>query len=223
MEKEINSNQLADYIDKLLGNTNSLGIAALDQAQHLLTRTHATQVQESERLLKKYGAQNERVQTAQARVSFNSFFAKTLDQGVIRAKLEIAPKTAGVWQLHGRVFDVDLNPQKDITVFLTTDPKASWLRDIGHACTDERGYYSLIVKDKSLLKLVQSPLYLAASNAQQEVVYRSSENLMGQAKVGERLYRDIVLNDKTCVEPPSGDVIKVEKPNITVAPSTKGE
>ena len=67
------------------------------------------------------------------------------------------------------------------------------------------------------------PLYLAASNAQQEIVYHSSENLTEQAKVGERLYRDIVLNDKTCVEPPSGDVIKEEKPNITVAPSTKGE
>jgi hypothetical protein len=49
------------------------------------------------------------------------------------------------WVLHGNVFDGSRKPIQGVTVALYE--KDTWVQNLGFACTDENGYFVLMVKD----------------------------------------------------------------------------
>jgi hypothetical protein len=62
---------------------------------------------------------------------------------IARAETAAPSVDPSKWVLHGYVRRKDLTPAPDLTVALV-DAQGQWLRGLGFACTDGRGYFQLV-------------------------------------------------------------------------------
>lgn len=112
--------------------------------------------------------------------------------------------------VHGRALQAKNNQGiPRLTVFLS-DREKQWIRVLGYACTDERGYFALIYppkNDKSTPEPPKEQVFLMVGDAERPILYRSSEAL--KIKPGQVIYREIFLSDtdvaKICVMPPDAN------------------
>ena len=111
--------------------------------------------------------------------------------------------------VHGLVLDKERRGVKGLTVGLS-DKNGQWIRKLGYACTDEKGYFTLrykpqeSIKDRAALKEVEGKagLFLIISDAEQKIIYRDSHPLF--ITPGLIDYRVIILDDKSVCLPPEG-------------------
>ena len=131
------------------------------------------------------------------------------------------------WTLHGFVRDPELQGQPKLTVALYSRA-GQWIEVLGHACTDERGYFQLRYppgagpgKEGGALP-TQRELFIWVSN-KQEVLYRDKKPTT--AALGEIKYREIILGGESdcCSPPPSEPPSKVPPKEATsiAKPSAK--
>ncbi len=174
----------------------------LANAQSLQQVNADAQDKELDRLVKKYGEQHPRVQKIQARQVYNKEMFVGLNHEVDRANIKTSFSDASAWQIHGRVYDGKAEPLNKVTVFLadTTDKSP---KTIGFSCTDERGYYSIILDENKIKEYEQrlDKIYLLVYGANQSVIFRSKEPV--QISQGHVEYRDIFIETQkdTCQEP----------------------
>ncbi len=89
-----------------------------------------------------YGADS--TEAASANQAVTTAQARTAQLQVVSQKASTAPPvvaSAG-WVLHGRVYDANLNPQEQCTVFMV-DAQNNYIGDYGFSYTDATGYFIL--------------------------------------------------------------------------------
>ncbi len=98
---------------------------------------------EHSRLSRKLGVDHPRVRALSVRMEDGAVRLRDLEVEIARAET-VAPRAdPGKWVLHGYVRKKDLTPAPDLTVALV-DAQGQWLRELGFACTDARGYFQLV-------------------------------------------------------------------------------
>jgi hypothetical protein len=148
---------------------------------------------EQSRLSRKLGPDDPRVKALAQ--SLQDHQSRLRDVGVEVSRAEtVGPKVAAdEWALHGHVRWPDLSPAPDLTVSLV-DAQGQWLRALGYACTDARGYFRLVAKvERSETNIVSTGLsaYVRVTDSSRKELYRGTEAVA--VSPGAVEYREIVL------------------------------
>jgi hypothetical protein len=135
-----------DFKDALLraaAKADALRAAGLKGLEGLTQARQAGLKREQGRLSQKLGAEHPRVRALAVRMEDG--VARLRDLMVDIARAETVAPTAGAaeWVLHGYVRRKDLTPAPDLTVSLV-DAQGQWIKALGFACTDARGYFQLV-------------------------------------------------------------------------------
>jgi len=122
---------------------DALRAAGLKGMEGVTQARQAGLEREHSRLSRKLGADHPRVRALSARMEDGAVRLRDLEVEIARAET-VAPRAdPGKWVLHGYVRKKDLTPAPDLTVALV-DAQGQWLRALGFACTDARGYFQLV-------------------------------------------------------------------------------
>jgi len=160
-------------------------------------------VREQNRLKAKYGAEHPMVKKLDERLIYNTGLSKELDVEIERTEITQPFFDINTWMVHGRVLDKEGKGISDLTMSLY-DKKKVWVEELGHACTDEHGYYSISYRAEPEKKQEipeTRELFLTVTNSTFKVLHRETEPLF--VKIGQIDFRLIVLDDKSEVcEPP---------------------
>lgn len=199
-ERKITLDDISRDIDSGLNTTDQQRVAALERLQ-IVRKAKATGLKkEYARVSIKYGADHPRVQALAAKVELNQGLVNDLVIETIKAKIEIPVVDEATWVLHGFVRDRSRNGLPDLTIALYDGRghEGNWLRDLGYACTDEKGYFRLTVRD---FKSRETPAYVGVLNSKSVSLYRDSQPLT--PKGGEVDYREIIIGEeaRSCAPP----------------------
>ena len=187
-----------------LDTERSEGLKRMKLLQDVKTNTL---VKEKIRLEQKYGADHPRVQKITNRLAYNEGAAQELDVEIERSEISAPEFDLNTWLVHGRVIDDDGNALEGLTVSIS-DENNNWVRQLGHACTDKRGYYAL----RYTVEEGQAPafgendnLYLTVTDPTYKLLHRETEPL--HVSIGHMDYRQIVISGGVCIspEPDGGD------------------
>jgi hypothetical protein len=97
---------------------------------------------EQKRMALKYGSDSLRVKALVERARSNQGLQRDLDFERARAQNETPRVDENGYVFHGFVRDMKGQGQPKLTVALY-DEKGNWIGELGHGCTDERGYFIL--------------------------------------------------------------------------------
>jgi hypothetical protein len=155
-----------------------------------------------EQAQKMWGADDPRTQHLAAELALNRRFTVELGAEADRAGATAPNVDARSWMLYGYVRDSDLQGQQGLTVALY-DTQGRWVEALGHACTDDRGYFEIraSIADQ-FARLAESKLqfFLRVVGPNQESLYTDRSATVPQA--GVAVYREIILDgSKPCLPP----------------------
>lgn len=169
---------------------------------------------EQKRLALKYGEDSPRVQAVAAKTRINQGLLRDLDFERARAGSETPTVDANGYVFHGFVRNLQGQGLAKLTVALY-DEKGNWLRELGHGCTDERGYFILRFQrqqrdpatgakpvEGERIAATQPTARIYVLDANQKTLHIEPEPL--QPKLGQVDFRIIVLGAQTrpCPPPP---------------------
>jgi hypothetical protein len=164
---------------------------------------------EQARLTNKYGANHPRVQQIAARLTYNQGLMRDLDREIERSQIQVPPFDLNTWLVHGRVLDQQRTGMQGLTVSLFNEQK-QWIRQLGHACTDERGYFAIAYRVEGQRSQIppSQPLFLTITNPNRQILHQENAPLF--VKLGQIDYREIVLTEtEVCHTPPESDTVCV--------------
>jgi len=168
---------------------------------HLIKNDGA--VREQNRLKAKYGAEHPRVKKLDERLTYNIGLSKELDVEIERTEITQPFFDINTWMVHGRVLDKEGKGISELTMSLY-DKNKVWVEELGHACTDDRGYYSIRyrIKPEKKQEIPETrELFLTVTDSAFKVLHRETEPFF--VKIGQIDFRLIVLEDKDWIcEPP---------------------
>lgn len=187
-----------------LDTERSKGLKRMKLLQDVKSSTLA---KEKTRLEQKYGTDHPRVQKIANRLAYNQGAAQELNVEIERSEISVPEFDLKTWLVHGRVVDIDGKALEGLTVSLS-DENNNWVRQIGHVCTDQRGYYVLrytVEKDQAPAFGENDNLYLTVTDSTYKLLHRETEPL--QVSIGHMDYRLIIISGDICVfpEPDGGD------------------
>ena len=137
------SDDFKDVLFNAAVKADALRAAGLQGLEGVTQARQAGLGREHSRLSRKLGAEHPRAKALAIRMEDGAVRLRDLTVEVARAET-VAPRAeAGKWVLHGYVRKKDLSPAPDLTVALV-DTQGQWLRALGFACTDARGYFQLV-------------------------------------------------------------------------------
>jgi len=175
------------------------GLKGLDRAAGA---RQASLQRERRRLTRRLGEDHPRVQAVAARIEGAVALRRDLAVELVRAQTASPQPGAQEWALHGYVRWADGSPAPDLTVSLV-DGRGQWLRELGHACTDARGYFKLVAHvehaaDGSAAILTA---FVRVTDDARHELHRGQEALPVLPGVVE--YREIVLDgtSRACAAP----------------------
>lgn len=168
-----------------------------------LTRTAAA-------LKAQYGASDARTIAAEAKVTAGNAAVARIGVASQQAATPAPTVAATGWALQGRVYDAQLQPAAQLTVFLVDATKA-YQQQYGFAYTDVTGYF-LINYAPPAGQAAQTPaLYVEIANAQGEPVYLATASF--QPAAGSTTYQTISLGaGKAPLGDPPPEIKKVAVP-----------
>ncbi len=198
------------------------GLKGLDRAagarQGSLQREHR-------RLARRLGEDHPRVLAVAARIEGALALRRELAIEVVRAETPSPQPGPQEWALHGYVRWADGSPARDLTVSLV-DGRGQWLRELGYACTDARGYFKLVARvehaaDGSAAILTA---FVRVTNDARHELHRGQEALPVLPGVVE--YREIVLDgsSRACSTPeeePGPETSTTRTPRTPRAPRAR--
>jgi hypothetical protein len=197
-EKEISDKFTAGM--KAAETGRSDGLKKLETLQTIKNRA---QVKEHRRLQIKLGPQHPRVQHLAARIQYNEGLAQDLAVHIDKSTIEAPAIDEKSWMVHGRVMDINRSGLPGLTVGIF-DAKGQWMRQAGHACTDERGYFSIVytpakdAQDKAKQE-VQHFLHVIGPDAR--LLHKDPDPL--RLAAGRIEHREIFLDrDRAVCSPP---------------------
>jgi hypothetical protein len=176
----------------------------LKKLETLQTVKNQAQIKEHRRLQIKLGAQHPRVQHLAARIQYNEGLAQDLAVHIDKSTIEAPAIDEKSWMVHGRVMDdTKRSGLSGLTVGIF-DAKGQWMRQAGHACTDERGYFSIVyapAKDTEDIAKQEVQHFLHVIGLDDRLLHKDPDPLLLAA--GRIEYREIFLDrDKAVCSPP---------------------
>lgn len=196
------------------------GLQGLDRLRKIKT---VNMKREKERLIKKRGAKDPRVQSLESKEKSNELLTRNLNLEIERAKTDVSTFNKDAWNLYGYVRDRDSKGVPNLTVGLY-DENGKWIKQLGYACTDKRGFFSIIYpqKGKTTKEISESmKLFIHVSDRKKNVLYKDPDPLY--LKIGQVDYREIYLPEETSVcTPPGPHGPEQEKPGPS-PPQTEPE
>jgi hypothetical protein len=168
----------------------------LEQLKAMQLMHNTALEQEQKRLSAKYGEDHPRVQTIASRLTYNQGLFRDLDGEIGRSQIPTPSVDANTWLAHGFVLDGKGVGIEGLTVSFF-DGQGQWVRVIGYACTDSRGYFAISYKTE---QPDDQPLFLNVADKNQRSLYRDPTPRF--AKLGLIDYWQIVLSDSTADCPP---------------------
>ena len=162
----------AGTIDPIEQLDQSLTFLQDQRTQQLLTAyqyqviDHQALDRERTRLSQKYGDGHPRVQAMTARLAHNKTLFKAMEQEISRSETRQAPLPKGGWRVQGRVVDASEKPLPEKTVFLAGSRRKP-LEELGYACTDKGGQYTITLNTEQVANYQDQPLYMLVSDDEQ--------------------------------------------------------
>jgi hypothetical protein len=216
-DREITQEEVLGKVGEFFDHTEKLRLESLEKMKTIHLIKNRAQEKERDRLSAKLGPEHPRVKNLEARLTYNQGWFQALDNEIIKAGVQVPEVAPDQWLLHGRVLRKGIGV-KGLTVTLA-DAQGRWLRPLGYACTDDRGYFTIIFppQAEAAEEVSESQeLFLTVSDRDHRVLYRDPEPCY--CVIGEIVYREVELTDgeEVCSspepetpEPPSSDwVIK---------------
>ena len=201
-DKKITLDDISRGIDKGLNTADGNRAATLERLQTVRNAKAASLRKEQARLTLKYGADHPRVQALAGRAALNQGLISDLAFETTRAKTEIPVVDEVTWVLHGYVRDRGGNglPKLTIALYDHSERTANWLKDLGYACTNDKGYFKL--EAHNLKDHASAPVFLRVLNSGGATIYIDPHPLT--PKGGQVDYRQIVIGGEAmdCQPPP---------------------
>ncbi|MGB6723047.1 MAG: hypothetical protein WBE72_19780 [Terracidiphilus sp.] len=193
------------------GSVQNLGL--VHQARvSLLTRSAAA-------LKATYAASDPRVVKAEAAVTAGNATVARISVASQQAATTAPTVAATGWALHGRIYDAQLKPSGQLTVYLVDKTKA-YQREYGFAYTDSTGYFLINYAPAAGQAAATPQLYVAIANTKAEPVYLAATAF--QPAAGSTTYQNISLaaGEKPLGDPPA-EIRKIAIPSGAVDPTRK--
>lgn len=175
------------------------GLKELDRA---VAARQAVLHREAARLARRLGADHPRVKAMAARADGAAALRRDLTLEVARAETVSPQVGPQEWALHGYVRWQDRSPAPDVTIALV-DASGQWLRALGFACADGRGYFRLLAKAEQPAGETAAMLsgYVRVTDADRKELLREPQPLA--VLPGAVEYRELVLEGegRACVPP----------------------
>lgn len=188
------------FVADSIGKLDDQRLEELKKFQGMQSIKDEVLKKEKTRLEKKLGTKHPRVQTIESKLSFNKGMFAGLEKEIDKASIKQEPFDSTSWRVNGRVFDSDKKPVKSVTVYLS-DTNKNWIKELGSACTDEKGYYSITLNQEEVKQFEKQPLYLTLSDKNKKTIYSDKNPLT--AKAGLIDVKDIYLKGEDCTPPHS--------------------
>ncbi len=171
------------------------------------------------RLVEKLGKDHARIEKIDARLAYNQGLSATLEVELQKTEIKVPETDAKTWMVHGLVLDKKRKGVKGLTIGLSNE-KGQWIKKLGYACTDEKGYFALRYTPQELVKEGVSSkeidqkegLYLIVSDSEQKIIYRDPHPLY--ITPGQIDYRLIILDDQGVCVPPEGGGDTMTDPDV---------
>ena len=160
----------------------------------LLTRSAAA-------LKAKFGASDPRTVAAQKALTAETNIVAKVSAASQQAATPAPTVAAGGWALHGRVYDAQLKPAAQLTVYLVDNTK-TYQQQYSFAYTDTTGYF--LINYAPIAGQATSPtaLYVAIANIKGEPVYLSTTAFQPTANVATYQNISLAAGDKPLGDPP---------------------
>lgn len=194
------------------------GVAVLDQLRaiqiaeslRLESAKGSVYARENTRLLRKYGKDHPRTTEIASRIKANEEYKTAIVLEYTNAST-VRPDPGAGWAVDGFVRTAKGAALKGVTI-AAYDDQGKWYRELGYACTDQAGYFSL-VKDK-LPEELPRPVFMRASQGKQ-LLPSSIPQLSPKPGTTDRV--EIIIGEQVgetvdCV-PPDGN-----KPSVITPP-----
>ncbi len=196
-ERKIALNEVESELDNRISGTDAVRAKEMERLQNVRRAKANVLQREHARLSGKLGTDHPRVLALANQIRVNRGLQRDLVLETERAKTELPSVTAESWAVHGFVRDKELKGIPNLTIALY-DPKGVWIRELGYACTDDKGYFRL--ESGNIKNLAASQAYLRVLNSQSRPLYMDKNPLTPVA--GRIDYREIRLEDVTACTPP---------------------
>lgn len=187
------------FFKSSVGTLDDQRLEDLKKFQDLQLIRNEVLKEEANRFTKKLGSDHPRVQKLQTQLAYNKEMFKGLEKEIEKASIKQEPFESEWWRVHGRVFDAGQKPAQGLTVFLA-DREKGWIKELGSACTDDKGYYALTLNAEQIKQYGKQPLYLRVSDKKQETLYTDQDPLTPTP--GLMTFKDVYLKSDMCVTPP---------------------
>lgn len=201
--------QLAANFESNLAATDGARTQALEELQqHSVAKANHLQRARA-RLVNRLGAEDPRVLELNGVIASNQLLTRALKLEVDRASAIVADADERGWSLHGYVWNQDLVGQPNLTV-APYDRDGHWVRPLGYACTDKKGYFKLSYRQSSEREVGE----MEAFNKSLEIFVRVSDqkkNVLAadqkplKLELGHVEYREIVIGDEQASCQPPDD------------------
>lgn len=197
--------EIVAKIDATFTTLDQQRIQGLERLQKVQSVQNTALQREQQRLIAKYGENHPRVQKINTRLTYNQGLQNNLTQEINRSKINVSQFNPQTWKGEGLVLDKNGVGIKGLTVSFV-DEKGNWIRPLGYACTDEKGYFSLVYpKEVGTTSRIEDdqPLFLIVTDQNHRQLHREATSRA--FKIGRIEFWRIILgddNDNSC-EPPS--------------------
>ncbi len=208
--------EIIGKIDTSLDEVDNLRLDGLNRLRLMHDVKKRGLVKEHQRLVDYLGPEHPRVKTLAARISSQEMLDQDLESEINRAQIQVPTVAADSWMVHGLVLGKASQGQSGLTVGLY-DEKSKWLRELGHSCTDARGYFALVYHPHVSIAqqaFESMQVFLQVSDQNAKVLYKDPEPL--SPKIGQIDYRVIHLTGEVCTPPPSGPEEPAQPPDTWV-------
>jgi hypothetical protein len=197
---------LADADSSAASTTQNLKLVHQAKTSQL-TRTAAV-------LKAQYGASDARTVAAEAAVTAANATIARMGVASQQAATPAPTVAATGWALQGRVYDAQLQPAAQLTVFLVDAAKA-YQSQYGFAYTDATGYFLINYAPPAGQAAQTPPLYVEIADAKAEPVYLATTPF--QPVAGSTTYQNISLaaGKKPLGDPPA-EIRKIALPGRIV-------
>ena len=205
MKKDKSMDKIPERIDFFVNQFDKLREEGLEELKiyHLVKRENLKRGREH--LLKKLGLEHPDIVKLDTKLRYNLGMEKDLNVLITEARTEVEPVDADTWKVHGKVVDQDDKGIKGLTIGLYDD-KGKWQRDLGHGCSDDKGYFHISVKVKEKEEeLLITPFYLYVLDQNKNILFKDTEQLFIVS--GQIDYRAIRIVDEgeVCIPPEPED------------------
>jgi hypothetical protein len=178
------SEDFDDVVSRGTAGLDRLREAGLRGLEAVTVARQAGLEREKGRLAEALGDDDPRVMGLSARLEEGRARLRTL--AVERARAGAVVKAdSNEWVLHGYVWTADGNPVPNLSVVLV-NPQGQWLRELGFAGTDARGYFQLRAPAPAVVEA-----HISISDRRRAQVHRSEDTV--SLAPGRVEYREVTL------------------------------